>query len=101
MAVDIVHDGSDALSQLNLTRYDVVVLDRDLPGCTATRSARPAAGRSPSRILMLTAAGSLSDRVKGLDLGAAQHPSAQPSTSTPSAPAATWFASVERVPKRL
>ena len=39
MAVDIVHDGSDALSQLNLTCYDVVVLDRDLPGCTATRSA--------------------------------------------------------------
>ncbi len=50
---------------------------------------------------MLTAAGSLSDRVEGLDLGAAQHPSAQPSTSTPSAPAATWFASVERIPKRL
>jgi DNA-binding response OmpR family regulator len=71
MAVDVVHDGNDALSQLALTRYDVVVLDRDLPGVHGDEICRRlAAGRSPSRILMLTAAGGLRERVEGLDLGA-------------------------------
>jgi DNA-binding response OmpR family regulator len=71
MAVDVVHDGNDALSHLALTRYDVVVLDRDLPGVHGDEICRRlAAGRSPSRILMLTAAGSLRERVEGLDLGA-------------------------------
>jgi DNA-binding response OmpR family regulator len=71
MAVDAVYDGADALSQLAVTRYDVVVLDRDLPGVHGDEVCRRlAAGRSPSRILMLTAAGRLSDRVEGLDLGA-------------------------------
>jgi DNA-binding response OmpR family regulator len=71
MAVDAVFDGGEALSQLALTRYDVVVLDRDLPGVHGDEICRRlAAGRSPSRILMLTAAGSLSDRVEGLNLGA-------------------------------
>ena len=71
MAVDAVHDGGAALSHLALTRYDVVVLDRDLPGVPGDEICRRlAAGRSPSRILMLTAAGSLSDRVEGLGMGA-------------------------------
>jgi len=71
MAVDAVHDGGDALSQLAATRYDVVVLDRDLPGVHGDEICRRlAVGRSPSRILMLTAAGSLTDRVEGLNLGA-------------------------------
>jgi DNA-binding response OmpR family regulator len=71
MAVDVVHDGNDALSHLALTRYDVVVLDRDLPGVHGDEICRRlAAGRSPSRILMLTAAGGLRERVEGLDLGA-------------------------------
>ena len=71
MAVDVAYDGADALGQLALTRYDVVVLDRDLPGVHGDEVCRQlAAARSPSRILMLTAAGSLSDRVEGLDLGA-------------------------------
>jgi DNA-binding response OmpR family regulator len=49
----------------------VVVLDRDLPGVHGDEICRRlAAGRSPSRILMLTAAGGLSDRVEGLNLGA-------------------------------
>ena len=39
MAVDVVLDGADALAHLAVTRYDVVVLDRDLPGSTATTSA--------------------------------------------------------------
>lgn len=71
MAVDAVYDGGEALSQLAVTRYDVVVLDRDLPGVHGDEICRRlAAGRSPSRILMLTAAGSLTDRVDGLNLGA-------------------------------
>ena len=71
MAVDAVGDGSEALSQLAVTRYDVVVLDRDLPGIHGDEICRRlTAGRSPSRILMLTAAGSLTDRVEGLNLGA-------------------------------
>jgi DNA-binding response OmpR family regulator len=71
MAVDVVHDGNDALGQLALTRYDVVVLDRDLPGVHGDEICRRlAAGRSPSRILMLTAAGGLRERVEGLGLGA-------------------------------
>jgi len=71
MAVDAVYDGSDALSHLAQTRYDVVVLDRDLPGVHGDEICRRlAAARSPSRILMLTAAGSVSDRVDGLGMGA-------------------------------
>src|SRR5205807_6326661 len=68
---DVVHDGCDALSQLAVTRYDVVVLDRDLPGVHGDEICRQlAAARSPSRILMLTAAGRLTDRVDGLGMGA-------------------------------
>jgi DNA-binding response OmpR family regulator len=71
MAVDAVYDGCAALDQLAMTRYDVVVLDRDLPGVHGDEVCRRlAAGRSPSRILMLTAAGALTDRVEGLNIGA-------------------------------
>jgi DNA-binding response OmpR family regulator len=71
IAVDAVHDGGDALSSLAQTRYDVVVLDRDLPGVHGDEICRRlAATRSPSRILMLTASDSLTDRVEGLNLGA-------------------------------
>jgi len=71
MAVDVAFDGQDALDHLALTRYDVIVLDRDLPRvhgdevCTAL-----AASQYPARVLMLTAAGTLADRVEGLGLGA-------------------------------
>ncbi len=71
MAVDAAYDGGAALDQLAVTRYDVVVLDRDLPGVHGDEVCRRlAAARSPSRILMLTAAGGLTDRVEGLNLGA-------------------------------
>ncbi len=71
MAVDVAHDGTDALEQLAVTSYDVVVLDRDLPGVPGDEICRRlTAGRSPSRILMLTASGGLTDRVEGLNLGA-------------------------------
>jgi DNA-binding response OmpR family regulator len=71
MAVDVVLDGTDALDHLALTRYDVVVLDRDLPGTHGDEVCRSlAAGGSGSRVLMLTAASTVADRVDGLGLGA-------------------------------
>jgi len=57
MAVDVVLDGNDALDHLALTRYDVVVLDRDLPGVHGDEVCRRLVSeRSESRVLMLTAA---------------------------------------------
>ena len=71
MAVDIAFDGQDALDHLVGTSYDVVVLDRDLPGVHGDEVCRQiTAGPGNSRVLMLTAARSVSDRVDGLRLGA-------------------------------
>jgi DNA-binding response OmpR family regulator len=71
MAVDVVCDGHAALEHLTVTRYDVVVLDRDLPGVHGDEVCRRiVASGSGSRVLMLTAAGTVRDRVDGLDLGA-------------------------------
>jgi DNA-binding response OmpR family regulator len=71
MAVDVVLDGDDALEHLAVTRYDVVVLDRDLPGTHGDEVCRRlVAGPSGSRVLMLTAAGTVRERVDGLGLGA-------------------------------
>jgi len=71
MAVDVALDGAAALERLAVNRYDVVVLDRDLPGVHGDEVCRSiAAGTSGSRVLMLTAARSVRERVEGLDLGA-------------------------------
>src|SRR5580700_4840327 len=71
MAVDVVLDGNDALAHLAVTRYDVVVLDRDLPGVHGDEVCRRlVAERSDSRVLMLTAASTVKERVDGLGLGA-------------------------------
>jgi DNA-binding response OmpR family regulator len=71
MAVDVVLDGNEALERLAVTRYDVVVLDRDLPGVHGDEVCRQlVADRSDTRILMLTAASTVRDRVDGLGLGA-------------------------------
>jgi DNA-binding response OmpR family regulator len=71
MAVDVVLDGPDALEHLAVTRYDVVVLDRDLPGVHGDEVCRQiVAGDSGSRVLMLTAAAAVGQRVAGLGLGA-------------------------------
>jgi DNA-binding response OmpR family regulator len=67
--VDAVHDGAAALEAAAQTAYDVIVLDRDLPAVHGDRVCRTLAGRGP-RILMLTAAGGVEDRVDGLELGA-------------------------------
>lgn len=71
MAVDVATDGADALSRVAVTRYDVIVLDRDLPGVHGDDVCRHVvAGGAHSRVLMLTAASTLKDRVDGLELGA-------------------------------
>ena len=71
MAVDVVLDGEQALEYLTTTGYDVVVLDRDLPGISGDEVCRQlVTDRSPSRVLMLTAAGTVRERVRGLGLGA-------------------------------
>lgn len=71
MAVDVTFDGADALSHLAVTRYDVVVLDRDLPGVHGDDVCRQlVAEGSHGRVIMLTAAGTVKDQVDGLGLGA-------------------------------
>ena len=71
MAVDIAYDGLAGASKLNVNPYDVVVLDRDLPGMHGDALCRTVtASHDPAMILMLTAAGSPAERVAGLALGA-------------------------------
>jgi len=71
MAVDLAFDGREALDRAALTDYDVVVLDRDLPGTHGDEICRRLTARgSSSRVLMLTAASTVRDRVEGLGLGA-------------------------------
>jgi DNA-binding response OmpR family regulator len=70
-AVDVAHDGDQALERVGVNDYDVVVLDRDLPhvhGDDVCR--RLVASDSDARVLMLTAAAEVTDRVAGLTLGA-------------------------------
>jgi len=69
MAVDAVHEGAAALQAAEATIYDVIVLDRDLPVLHGDDVCRTLAGSGP-RILMLTAAAEVDDRVDGLELGA-------------------------------
>lgn len=71
MAVDLAYDGDTGHEKASVTRYDVVVIDRDLPGMPGDELCRAiAADGSVTRVLMLTASGSVSDRVSGLSLGA-------------------------------
>jgi DNA-binding response OmpR family regulator len=71
MTVEVALNGAEALDKLAGNSYDVVVLDRDLPGTGGDDICRAlVAERSASRILMLTAARSVRDRVEGLRLGA-------------------------------
>ncbi|MDH2427480.1 response regulator transcription factor [Sphaerisporangium sp. TRM90804] len=71
IAVDVVYDGAEALERLAYVRYDVIVLDRDLPELHGDEVCRTlAAGGGAGRVLMLTAAGRVGDRIEGLALGA-------------------------------
>ena len=70
-AVDVVYDGAAALQSTTSADYDVVVLDRDLPVVHGDRVCRRLVGDgAATRILMLTAATDVNDRVDGLELGA-------------------------------
>lgn len=71
LAVDVAADGLTALRKLQLGEYDVVILDRDLPGLDGDEVCRRVVGqRLLTRVLMLTASGTVRDRVAGLGLGA-------------------------------
>jgi DNA-binding response OmpR family regulator len=71
MAVDVAYDGASGLEKVTVNDYDVVVLDRDLPQLHGDQLCEQIVGSpSTSRILMLTAAGQVEDRVDGLNLGA-------------------------------
>jgi DNA-binding response OmpR family regulator len=71
MAVDVSYDGAAALERADVVDYDVVVLDRDLPGVHGDDVCRALVAReAPSRVLMLTASGTVAERVEGLGLGA-------------------------------
>ena len=71
MAVDVSYDGLDAVTKLNLVAYDVLVLDRDLPGLHGDTICRMATDAdNPVMVLMLTAADAPGERVAGLALGA-------------------------------
>ena len=70
-AVDLARDGAEALEKTWASAYDVIVLDRDLPAVHGDDVCRQLVGEgSLSRILMLTASGTVDDRVEGLGLGA-------------------------------
>ncbi|GGK70694.1 transcriptional regulatory protein CutR [Planomonospora parontospora subsp. parontospora] len=70
-AVDTAHDGAAALERIAVNDYDVIVLDRDLPRVHGDDVCRELVGsESAARVLMLTAAAEIDDRVAGLSLGA-------------------------------
>ena len=71
MAVDIAFDGRDGLHRALRESYDVTVLDRDLPELHGDEVCRAIVARGErTRVLMLTASGTVADRVNGLGLGA-------------------------------
>jgi DNA-binding response OmpR family regulator len=71
MAADVAFDGEDALAKAAVSRYDVIVLDRDLPGRHGDDVCRAlVAEGADTRLLMLTASATIDDRVEGLGIGA-------------------------------
>ncbi|MCW2611625.1 MAG: hypothetical protein QOC93_3741 [Actinomycetota bacterium] len=71
MAVDVSYHGAEGHEMATVTRYDVVVLDRDLPGVHGdTICADLVSSGALTRVLMLTASGTVADRVEGLGIGA-------------------------------
>jgi DNA-binding response OmpR family regulator len=69
MAVDVAYDGGQGQELTVANQYDVIVLDRDLPVIHGDELCRELAGGT-TRVLMLTASGTIDDRVEGLNLGA-------------------------------
>ena len=74
MSVDVAYDGDDGYDKARSLGYDVLVLDRDLPGRSGDDICQSVtAGGAATRVLMLTASGSDDDRAKGLSLGASDY----------------------------
>jgi two-component system response regulator VanR len=71
IAADLAFDGETALESISINEYDVVVLDRDIPAPNGDEVARRILAQGlPARILMLTAAGELEDKISGFEVGA-------------------------------
>lgn len=71
IAADMAHTGTQALELLDINTYDVAILDRDIPGPSGDDISRHLSGQEAStRVLMLTAADRLDDKVSGFELGA-------------------------------
>src|SRR3984885_6447002 len=76
IGADVAYDGPGGMEKALMNSYDVVILDRDLPEvhgdavCAVLAGSGLAGSRSAARILMLTAANTVGDRVQGLNLGA-------------------------------
>jgi len=71
MAVDVAYDGDEGFGKATTTRYDVVVLDRDLPGKSGDEICRSLTDEGVlTRVIMLTASAAIEDKVEGLALGA-------------------------------
>lgn len=71
IAADVAYDGDGAWERIGVNDYDVVVLDRDIPGVHGDELCRIVARDHPDlRVLMLTAAGRLKDKVGGFEIGA-------------------------------
>lgn len=71
MAVDVAYDGKGGHEKAVVTQYDVIILDRDLPGMSGDEIMKELSrAESNARVIMLTASGAVADRVEGLSLGA-------------------------------
>jgi DNA-binding response OmpR family regulator len=74
MSVDVAYDGNDGFSKASSLSYDVVVLDRDLPGLSGDEICRSVTAVSQSmRIIMVTASASAQDIADGLAMGASDY----------------------------
>jgi DNA-binding response OmpR family regulator len=71
MAVDVAYDGRDAIDRATVVNYDVVLLDRDIPQVHGDEVCRSLVEQAATtRVVMLTASGTIAERVEGLSLGA-------------------------------
>ncbi len=71
IGADVAYDGATGIEKALMTSYDVIILDRDLPRVHGDAVCATLSGaQSQARILLLTAASTVSDRVDGLGLGA-------------------------------
>jgi DNA-binding response OmpR family regulator len=73
MSVDVAYDGDDGFDKASHDGYDVIVLDRDLPGMSGDEICRTITASTPTRVLMLTASTSDEARTTGLQLGASDY----------------------------